>query len=332
MSFYRIAVFKTYAYSVTRVSKKSKTPYTILSVDDDTEMIGLLHEVVSQLGHTSVTAVDGIDALEKLGENQFDIVITDISMPRMNGIDLTKRIKTDLDDVDVVVVTGYQDEYKYTDVIDIGASDFISKPFNINELEAKINRIIRERELRAELKRLSIRDGLTGLFNRRYFDENLKREAIRAFRQHYGLFLLLVDVDNFKDYNDQFGHQKGDDLLKELARLMMLYSRDNVDSVYRYGGDEFAVIIPHAEHQQATMVAKRLRSKFNSSNLGPASLSMGMAQLEGRLKSLERDLENLLRTADQYLYVAKNNGGDQICAAEEISDPENPPVDQSSYH
>ena len=113
---------------------------------------------------------------------------------------------------------------------------------------------------------------------------------------------------------------------------MMLYSRDNVDSVYRYGGDEFAVIIPHAEHQQAMMVAKRLRTKFNSSNLGPASLSMGMAQLEGRLKSLEQDLENLLRTADQYLYVAKNNGGDQICAAEEISDPENPPVDQSSYH
>jgi diguanylate cyclase (GGDEF)-like protein len=232
--------------------------------------------------------------------------------------------------VDVLVVTGYQDEYKYTDVIEIGASDFISKPFNINELEAKINRIIRERELRAELKRLSIRDGLTGLFNRRYFDENLKREAIRACRQHYGLFLLLVDVDNFKDYNDQFGHQKGDDLLKELARLMMLYSRDNVDSFYRYGGDEFAVIIPHAEHKQAMMVAKRLRSKFNSSNLGPASLSMGMAQLEGGLKSLEQDLENLLRTADQYLYMAKNNGGDQIRAAEENPNLKNPPVDKTT--
>lgn len=301
------------------MNKESQTPYAILSVDDDAEMLGLLHEVVSQLGHNSVTAVDGVDALEKLVDDHFDIVITDISMPKMNGIDLTKRIKTDLEDVDVVVVTGYQDEYKYTDVIEIGASDFISKPFNINELEAKINRIIRERELRAELKRLSIRDGLTGLYNRRYFDENLKREAIRAFRQHYGLFLLLVDVDNFKDYNDQFGHQKGDDLLKELARLMMLYSRDNVDSVYRYGGDEFAVIIPHAEHKQAMMVAKRLRSKFNASELGPASLSMGMAQLDGRLKTLEQDLENLLRTADQYLYMAKNNGGDQIRAENEGS-------------
>lgn len=303
----------------------------MLSVDDDEEMIGLLHEVVSQLGHVSVTAVDGVDAFEKLGESEFDIIITDISMPRMNGIELTKRVKTDFEDIDVVVVTGYQEEYKYTDVIEIGASDFISKPFNINELEAKINRIIRERELRAELKRLSIRDGLTSLYNRRYFDENLKREAIRAFRQRYGLFLLLIDVDNFKEYNDRFGHQKGDDLLKELARLMMFYSRDNVDSVYRYGGDEFAVIIPHAKHEQAILVAQRLRNKFNTSKLGPAFLSMGMAQLAGGLKTLEQDLETLLRIADQHLYLAKNNGGDQICTANQDSHFDNPPLNTSNY-
>ena len=306
--------------------QETQTPYIILSVDDDAEMLGLLHEVVNQLGHRSATAVNGIDALQKLRENHYDIVITDISMPRMNGIELTKKIKTDFEDTDVLVVTGYQDTYKYTDVIEIGASDFISKPFNINELEAKINRIIRERGLRAELKRLSIRDGLTDLYNRRHFDENLKREAIRAFRQHYGLFLLLVDVDRFKDYNDQFGHQRGDELLKELASLMMLYSRDNVDSVYRYGGDEFALIIPHAKHEQAMMVAKRLRSKFNASNLGPTSLSMGMAQLRGGLETLEQDIENLLRTADHYLYMAKHSGGDQICAAERDSGLENPPL------
>ena len=311
------------------MEKEGQTLYSVLSVDDDEEMLGLLQEVVSQLGHKSVTAVNGADALEKLGVDQFDIVITDISMPLMDGIELTKRIKADLEDIDVLVVTGHQEEYKYTDVIEIGASDFISKPFNINELEAKINRILRERNLRAELKRLSLRDGLTGLFNRRYFDENLKREAIRSFRQHYGLFLLLIDVDNFKYYNDQFGHQKGDDLLKELSRLMILYSRHNVDSVYRYGGDEFALIIPHAKHEQAMMVARRLRSKFNSSNLGPASLSMGMAQLEGELKTLEHDLENLLRIADQHLYMAKKNGGNQICAAGQNSHPEDSSLSRS---
>lgn len=309
------------------VNNKNRPPYSILTVDDDAEMLSLLHEVISQLGHTSVTAVDGIDALEKLHNNQFDIIITDINMPRMDGIELTKQVKADFEDVDVLTVTGYETEYKYTDVIEIGASDFISKPFNINELEAKINRIIRERELRAELTRLSVRDGLTGLYNRRYFDDNLKREAIRAFRQRYGLFLLLLDVDNFKEYNDKFGHQKGDALLRELARLMMLYSRDNVDSVYRYGGDEFAVIIPHAEFKQAIIVARRLRSKFNASNPGPASLSMGVAELEGGLETLENDLENLLRSADQHLYLAKNNGGDRICAADEDS-PLNQPEPQ----
>ena len=111
----------------------------------------------------------------------------------------------------------------------------------------------------------------------------------------------------------------------------MFYSRDNVDSVYRYGGDEFAVIIPHAKHEQAILVAKRLRSKFNASNLGPASLSMGMAQLEGALKTLEQDLENLLRIADQHLYLAKNNGGDQICTANQESHVENPPLSTSNY-
>jgi diguanylate cyclase (GGDEF)-like protein len=272
--------------------------------------------------------VDGVDALEKLGEKQFDIVITDINMPRMDGIELTKQIKADYEDVDVVTVTGYETEYKYTDVMEIGASDFISKPFNINELEAKINRIIRERELRAELTRLSIRDGLTGLYNRRHFDDNLKREAMRAFRQHYGLFLLLIDVDNFKEYNDKFGHQKGDELLKELARLMMLYSRDYVDSVYGYGGDEFALIIPHAEHKQAILVARRLRSKFNASNLVPASLSMGMAKLEGELETIDDDLDNLLRIADQHLYLAKNDGGNQICTVDESSSLKKSPLSQ----
>ena len=188
---------------------------SMLVVDDDESLRELLYEVISHLGHAVVTAVDGIDALEKLIEDHFDVVITDLSMPRMDGIELIKRIDAEFDNVDIIAITGYHTEIKYTDVIDIGASDFISKPFKLNELEAKINRIIRERELRAELRRLSIRDGLTGLYNRRYFDENLKREASRALRQHYGLFLLLIDVDNFKQLNDTYGHLAGDECLRQ---------------------------------------------------------------------------------------------------------------------
>ena len=283
----------------------------MLSVDDDGELRELLHELICQMGHASVTATDGVDALEKMEEKQFDIVITDINMPRLNGVGLIKRITSDFSDTDVIAITGYQTEYNYTDIIALGASDFISKPINIDEFEAKIKRIVRERNMRFELTRLSTCDALTGLYNRRHLDDNLQNEAIRASRQHYDLYLLLIDIDNFKVYNDKYGHQQGDRLLQELARIILRSIRENVDSGYRYGGDEFAATILHANPQQALMVAERLRTEYNERNLLPTSLSIGIAKLKNSHGTLEEDLDDLIRKADQALYLAKNNGGDQ---------------------
>ena len=284
---------------------------SVLSVDDDGELRELLHELICQMGHASVTATDGVDALEKMEEKQFDIVITDINMPRLNGVGLIKRLTSDFSDTDVIAITGYQTEYNYTDIIALGASDFISKPINIDEFEAKIKRIVRERNMRFELRRLSTCDALTGLYNRRHLDDNLQNEAIRASRQHYDLYLLLIDIDNFKVYNDKYGHQQGDRLLHELARIILRSIRDNVDSGYRYGGDEFAATVLHANPQQALMVAERLRTEYNERNLVPTSLSIGIAKLKHSHGTLEEDLDDLIRKADQALYLAKNNGGDQ---------------------
>jgi diguanylate cyclase (GGDEF)-like protein len=283
----------------------------VLSVDDDRDLRDLLHELISDMGLTSATAVDGMDALAKMEEEQFDIVVTDINMPRLNGIGLIKRIAADYIDTDVIAITGFQTEYNYTDIIALGASDFISKPININEFEAKIKRIVRERNMRSELRRLSTCDALTGLYNRRYLDENLRNEAIRASRQHYDLYLLLIDIDNFKIYNDKYGHQQGDRLLKELAEIISRNIRNNVDSGYRYGGDEFAVTVLHANPQQAIMVAERFCKEYNEKNLIPTSLSIGIAKMKNSSKNLEQDLDNMIREADQALYLAKNNGGNQ---------------------
>lgn len=289
----------------------NRAQQSVLSVDDDGELRELLHELICQMGHASVTAADGVDALEKMEEKQFDIVITDINMPRLNGVGLIKRITSDFSDTDVIAITGYQTEYNYTDIIALGASDFISKPINIDEFEAKIKRIVRERNMRFELRRLSTCDALTGLYNRRHLDDNLQNEAIRASRQHYDLYLLLIDIDNFKVYNDKYGHQQGDRLLQELARIILRSIRENVDSGYRYGGDEFAATILHANPQQALMVAERLRTEYNERNLLPTSLSIGIAKLKNSHGTLEEDLDDLIRKADQALYLAKNNGGDQ---------------------
>ena len=303
---------------------QDQTRQSVLSVDDDRELRELLQELISQMGHTSETAVDGVDALEKMEEKHFDIVITDINMPRLNGVGLIKRIASDFSDTDVIAITGFQTEYNYTEIIALGASDFISKPIHINEFEAKINRIVRERGMRTELRRLSTCDTLTGLFNRRYLDENLQQEAGRASRQHHDLYLLLIDIDNFKVYNDKHGHQHGDRLLRELAKIISRSIRENVDSGYRYGGDEFAVTILHANPQQALMVAERIRAEYNERNLVPTSLSIGIAKLKDSSTTSENDLDNLVREADQALYVAKNNGGDQNIMLE-LSSPDQPP-------
>ena len=291
----------------------TRTGKTILCVDDDPGIRELLHEIITHLGHRVITAVDGIDALEKLTDDHFDIVITDISMPRMDGIELIKRIKTDFDDVDVIAITAYEMTYKYTDIIALGASDFISKPFNVDELEAKLNRILRERRLRVGLRRLSTRDGLTGLYNRRYFDDNLIHEASRAFRQNYSLYLLFIDLDGFKAYNDKYGHQQGDKLLRELAEVILDNIRKDVDSACRYGGDEFVIILPHAKRQQALMVAERLLNSFNKRDVSSTGLSIGLAELEGSAETLKENLESLIRKVDQAAYRAKINGGNQVC-------------------
>jgi len=285
----------------------------ILVVDDDPEILGALSELIQQLGHLCVTASDGMDALERLREDQFDIVVTDVKMPRMDGLELIRRIRADIGgDVDVIAITGHHSEYSYTDIIEVGASDFMRKPFFSDELEAKINRISRERCQLAELKYLSTRDCLTGLYNRGHFDKNLRHEAARALRQQYDLFLLLIDVDNFKRYNDKHGHQRGDNLIRELAKKISGNIRNDVDSAYRYGGDEFAVILPQIQRQQAHKVAERILSSYKAMKLEHTSLSIGLAKLKGSADLLEEGVWKLLRKADIALYLAKGKGGSQV--------------------
>lgn len=303
------------------LENKALTRQTVLAVDDDESVRQLLSAAIRHLGHKSVTAVDGLDALEKLEKRPFDIVIADLNMPRMDGMELIKRIVADFEEIDVIAITGAHSRYRYTDIINLGARDFISKPFSINELEARIDRIVRERNLRLELKKLSIHDGLTGLHNRRYFDENLKNEAIRALRQGYGLFFLFMDIDKFKAYNDKHGHQQGDHLLKQLAGVILRHTRKAVDTAYRYGGDEFAVLLPYVSHEQALMVAERLRSKYSQTRCEFTSLSIGVAELKAALDTLDDDLNLLVERADQALYYAKSAGGNQVLGDWQLQTP-----------
>ena len=168
----------------------------ILIVDDDPYLRETLVKLLQKIGFPSNSVSSGLEALNELGNNSYTIVLTDMKMPGMDGLDLIKRIQEEFD-ISTIAMTGYVEGYTYVDVINAGASDFIKKPFGIEELEAKIRRIITERNLRKELNRLSITDSLTELYNQRHFYDRLNDEVTRASRQRHTLSLILFDINNF---------------------------------------------------------------------------------------------------------------------------------------
>jgi two-component system cell cycle response regulator len=292
-------------------------PQQLLIVDDDPIILNLLAEFLSNLGYQYRIAGNGLEAMSLLKESSATIVITDLVMPRMDGIELIRKIKRLWPETDIIAITGYSQDFSYTDVIKAGACDFIRKPFNLDELEAKLNRIIRERGYRALLKRLSIRDILTDLYNRRFLDEKLEKEAQRATRQNYPLFLIILDLDNFKELNDTMGHQAGDEVLQRLASVLSDSIRRNVDIPFRYGGDEFAVMIPHASTKQVKQIAERIRRNYLNEDMGNTSLSLGISCFRKTNGGLREDINEFIRKADDSMYTAKKAGGNRVILHEE---------------
>ncbi|MEW6427972.1 MAG: diguanylate cyclase [Thermodesulfobacteriota bacterium] len=281
----------------------------ILLVDDDPVVLTLLHSFVSSLNHQCDTAEDGHAAIEKLQKQPYDLVITDMVMPNLDGMELLRHIRDHHPNTDVIVVTGHPSTFTFTDVIRAGAIDFITKPFLKDELEAKISRVLRERAIIRQLEQISMKDALTGLNNRRSFDEKIREESQRALRQRYPLFLALVDVDNFKAYNDAYGHPAGDKLLRDIAVGMAGCVRSNVDIVFRYGGDEFAIIFPQISTEQATEIGTRILECLSRNNSRGVGISIGLAAFaRDQDRPLDDDIAALVKRADEALYRSKAAG------------------------
>ena len=271
---------------------------SILVVDDDEEITVVLEKILRNLGFSVRSVLGGEDALRSLKEMSFTFLLTDMRMPTMDGLELIQKVSKSYPNVNIIAMTGYSEGYRYIDVLNSGAIDFIKKPFESEELEAKIRRIINERNLRQELNRLSITDALTGLFNQRHFYSRLKEEVMRAERQQHPLALILLDLDNFKAYNDAYGHLAGDDILRKVGQLINESIREGVDTGYRYGGDEFAIILIDANLAIAKVIGNRLEAslvkKVNiKASMGFTIFSEGMTYKDFVLR------------ADKDLYTAK---------------------------
>jgi two-component system, cell cycle response regulator len=270
----------------------------ILIVDDEPDIRMSLTDLLSERGFTTDIAENGKAALHKIRKNFYTFLLTDITMPELNGIDLIKTVKREKCEISIIAMTGYDKNFTYMDVVNAGANDFLIKPFKVDEIEAKIKRIIIERDIREKLARLSITDSLTRLFNQRHFNYKLKEEVKRAKRQNRPLSLALLDLDNFKEYNDKLGHLEGDNMLSRAGKLILSHIRENVDVAFRYGGDEFAVILVDADRNTAKYIRDRLEKGFEDGC--DVKASIGIATY-----SKEMDVKEFIALADTNLYKAK---------------------------
>ena len=298
----------------------------ILIVEDDAVISKLVYEFLSRFGFQAISASSAEEAEKILEKEEIHIVLTDVKLPGIDGITFTKNIKKKYN-LDVVITTGYSSEYFYEDAINNGASDLIFKPIRFNELMLRINRVIRERALINErdkmierLKKLSIQDPLTELFNSRHFYAQLGDEIQRAERYLHPLSLIFIDIDHFKAINDTYGHMVGDQALLLIAKKIQASLRSQ-DTAYRFAGDEFTIILPETTSDNARFVADRIKAEMEKESLvireqkiAKITLSMGVAEYQRNEKK-----EQFVHRADVTMYEAKKKGGNTIAVSPKLA-------------
>jgi len=299
--------------------KQSKTDTSILIVDDDPDIRSSIHEFIGMAGYKSFEASSAEQALEILKTNTIHVVLTDIRLQGMDGLELTDLIKNSYD-TDVIVMTAYIGDYSYEEAINKGASDFVSKPVRFEELLLRLRRVLRERSITKErvlmlarLQDLAITDGLTKLYNSRYFYKQLDAEVGRCKRYNHHLTLLFLDIDHFKQYNDTYGHLEGDKVLVRIGKVIKSCLR-KMDTAYRYGGEEFTVILPETSRKKVVTVATRIKDAMENEKFSPQSgKSISITISIGATEYCRGEkISTFVQRADKAMYLSKQRGRNQI--------------------
>jgi diguanylate cyclase (GGDEF)-like protein len=305
----------------------------VLIVDDDRDARDALEDAVRALGHSCALARDGLEAWEMHGTDRADIIISDWKMPRMDGLELCRRVRSDESRgpyTHFIFVTGNGEKADATEAIEVGADDYLVKPFDIDDLElrltiarrvVKLHRSIRARDeiLRSNSERALIAartDPLTTAFNRLALSEDLDALAARTARYNHRYCAALCDIDQFKDYNDCFGHLAGDETLRRVAQTIQGALRRG-DAFYRYGGEEFLAILPEQSLFEAAAGMERVRAAVEQLQIPHApkagrpfvTISVGIAALGPEDPA---SLEGWLRRSDSALYSAKAHGRNRV--------------------
>ncbi len=302
----------------------------ILVVDDHEDNVELLRARLEAKGYAVEGATDGEQALKAVNESPPDLILLDVMMPKIDGMEVVRRIKAneDLPFIPVIMQTALDSTENKIEGLDAGADDYITKPINFGELEARIKSLLRIKSLQEKLENrereleemntklmwISHIDALTEVANRRALEEKLDEFWSHSQRLYEPLSVVMCDIDKFKSVNDTYGHQVGDIVLKEFAALLKEEVRE-IDRVGRYGGEEFLLLLPGTVLDAAMTFAERLRQRVKEHTFSfeggtlQRTMSCGVA---GWPHPQVRDQDGLLKAADDALYAAKESGRDKV--------------------
>ena len=285
----------------------------VLVVDDEAVNCNVLVSLLSD--YKVIVAKSGAKAIERARENPPDLILLDVVMPDMNGYEVCSQLKADEPtcNIPIIFVTVKSNIEEETQGLELGAVDYISKPFSPAIVQARVNNHIQLKQQRDMLEALNVTDSLTGIANRRLFDQALNQHWQASIRTFSPLALLMIDIDHFKQYNDHYGHQAGDDCLIQVAQTIDQQCDRDLDKACRYGGEEFAVILPYTDLMGGKKIAEKMLSAIRelqiphaqSSSAEIVTVSIGLAVIEAGPNA---ELERLVETADQALYTAKKSG------------------------
>jgi len=292
---------------------------TVLIVDDVKTNITVLAELLQEDWDVRV-AVNGESAINiATGGSKPDIILLDVMMPDMDGYEVCRRLKLlpETQDIPVIFITAMDQDEDEERGLKLGAIDYVTKPFKPAIVKARIKNHLELKNYRDFLKASSMIDGLTGIPNRRRFEEFSKCEWKRAARSRNPISVIMIDIDNFKNYNDTYGHLMGDDCLKSVADSINRSLNRPADLTARWGGEEFVCVLPDTDSQAAMRIAEIIRESVNKLNIphkasinsSVVTISLGVASIIPET-SLEFDF--IMSKADKALYSSKNNGKNRV--------------------
>ncbi|MGO4377679.1 diguanylate cyclase [Pseudoduganella sp. RAF19] len=293
----------------------------ILIVDDATENIQMLSHVLGE-EHELLFALNGEKALQLAHDQQPDLILLDAVMPGLDGYEVCAALRASpgAQDIPIIFVTALTTPEHETRALEAGAVDFITKPFNMAVVKARVRTHLTLKRQSDAMRELTLTDALTGIANRRSFNDAFDNEWRRCVRSGTPLSVIMIDIDHFKNYNDAYGHQAGDHCLQQVANAMRHCAGRPPDMLARYGGEEFVVLLPNVEASGAETVAQRILLEVRrlaiphrmSTVSDIVTVSIGAATLAPG-DGLSPEI--LIRAADRELYEAKESGRDRYSAA-----------------